>query len=123
MGKFFLGSLLLSLTLLTACDKKAKLEACTFVDIEEPEVEVEVGDVDIEGGEVEMVCGDKIVDVPWSEFKKHMKLDPKEFVGKVDAFKAQVNCLRDESHSTKQVSCNSPSNPNEYVSLKFNYDD
>ncbi|MGB2923885.1 MAG: hypothetical protein WBB82_01120 [Limnothrix sp.] len=34
------------------------------------------GDVDLGGGEVEMVCGSKIIDVPWSEFKKCMKIDP-----------------------------------------------
>ncbi len=123
MGKFFLGSLLLSLTLLTACGKKQKLEACTFIDIEEPEAEVELGDVDIEGGEVEMACGDKIIDVPWSEFKKHMKLDPEGFVGNVDGFKQEVNCLRDENSDGRQVACNTPSNPSEYITLKFNFDD
>ncbi|AFY39095.1 hypothetical protein Lepto7376_2841 [[Leptolyngbya] sp. PCC 7376] len=123
MGKFILGSVLLSLTLLTACGKKTKLEACTFIEIEKPEAEVEVGDVDIEGGEVEMVCGDKIIDVPWPEFKKHMNLDPEEYLGNIEGFREQVSCLRDENADGKQVSCNTPSNPNDYVSLKFNYDD
>ena len=82
-----------------------------------------MGDVDIEGGEVEMVCGDKIIDVPWSEFKKHLKIDPKGFVGNVDGLKEQVSCLRDENADGKQVSCNTAADRNNYVSLKFTFDD
>ncbi len=52
-----------TLSLLTACGGKSKLESCKFVEIEDPEFEVEFGDVDMEGGEVEMVCGDRIIDV------------------------------------------------------------
>ena len=48
-----------TLSLLIACGGKSKLESCKFVEIEDPEFEVEFGDVDVEGGEVEMVCGDQ----------------------------------------------------------------
>ncbi|NJN72821.1 MAG: hypothetical protein HC799_08475 [Limnothrix sp. RL_2_0] len=123
MGKFVLGSLLLSLSLMTACSKKPQLEACTFIEVETPEAEVTVGDVDIEGGEVEMLCGERLVDVPWSEFKKHLKIDPKAFVGDVDGLKKQVGCLKDANSKAKQVSCSKPSQSGEYASLKFNYDD
>jgi hypothetical protein len=126
MGKLFccsVGSLLISLTLLTACGKKAKLEVCTFVTVEKPEAEVQVGDVDVEGGEVEMVCGDKIFDVPWSEFKKQLKLDPKAYIGKVEELRKEATCLWDENSNTKQVSCNTTANSGQYVSLKFNPDD
>ena len=123
MGKLFFGISLFCLSLLGACGSKPKLEACTFIDIEKPEAEVEIGDVDIEGGEVEMVCGEKIIDVPWSEFKKQFQLDPKEYLGNLEDFRQQVNCLRDESASSKVVSCNTPSDPTNYLSLKFTYDD
>lgn len=123
MGKIVFGSLLLSLSLVTACSKKPQLEACTLIEVETPEAEVTVGDVDIEGGEVEMLCGERLVDVPWSEFKKHLKIDPKAFVGDIDGLKKQVGCLKDENSKAKQISCSKSSNPNDYVSLKFNYDD
>lgn len=123
MGKLFLGVSLLGLSFLAACGGKPKLEACTFIDIERPEVEVAIGDVDIEGGEVEMVCGEKIIDVPWDEFKKHFNLDPKDYLGNVEGFRGQVNCLRDESAGSKVISCNTPANPNDYISLKFTFDD
>jgi hypothetical protein len=82
-----------------------------------------VGDVDVEGGEVEMVCGDEIVDVPWSEFKKQLKLDPKKYLGNVDGLRKEATCLRDENSKAKQVSCNTTANPGKYASLKFNPDD
>ena len=47
-------TLIAILGLLSACGSQAKLESCKFVEIEEPEFEVEFGDVDVEGGEVEI---------------------------------------------------------------------
>lgn len=123
MGKFFLGGVLISLTLLTACGKKPKLAACTFVAIEKPEADVHVGDIDVEGGEVEMVCGDQIVDVPWSEFKKQLKLDPKKYMNDIHDLSKAATCLWDESSKAKQVSCNTVDQPGKYVALKFNFDD
>lgn len=123
MGKFFIGASLLGLSLLTACSNKPKLEACTFIDIEKPEAEITIGDVDIEGGEVEMVCGEKILDVPWGEFKKHFDLDPKDYLDNLEDFKEQVNCLRDEHAASRVISCNTTTNPSDYMSLKFTFDD
>ena len=57
---------------LVACGDRAKMESCKFLEIEDAEVEVDFGDVDIEGGEVEMVCGEKIIDVPWKEFRQNL---------------------------------------------------
>lgn len=110
---------------LTACFGRPKLEACKFIEIEKPEFEVDVGDVDIEGGEVEMVCGDDLVDVPWGQFKRKLRLNPKDYLDQFASFEQQVNCFRAEGSNKKEVLCQlaSQSNSNKYQKLKFNYDD
>ena len=89
----------------------------------EPGFEVEFGDVDAEGGEVEMVCGDKIVDVPWNQFRRRLSLDPNLYVNNLEAFKREVSCLINESSKEKVVFCSRPNSGGEFVSLKFSYDD
>ena len=123
MGKYFLGLLLLSSTLFTACSRGPRLEACNFIEVEEPEAEVEVGDVDIEGGEVEMLCDEVLVDVPWPEFKKNFQINPKEYLNDIEGLKSLVSCVIDASSDTKVVSCHTTDKPNEYKSLKYNLDD
>ena len=110
-------------TTLGACDNGPKLEACKFVEIEDAEFEVEAGDVDVERGEVEMVCGDKIIDVTWSQFRRQLQIDPGQYKGNLDAFKRQVNCTIDESSRKKEVFCTGPGSPNDFVALSFSYDD
>ena len=63
----------LSLSSLAACGDRSRMEACTLVEIEDAEFEVDRGDIDIERGEVEMVCGDQIVDVTWGQFRQKFK--------------------------------------------------
>ena len=116
------GVLLTSVALLAACGSAPKLEACKFVEIEDAEFEVDVGDVDIEGGEVEMVCGDKIVDVAWNEFRDKLRVDPGQYKTNLGAFKRQVRCMKDENSNRKQVLCNGPRS-DDFVSLNFSYDD
>lgn len=91
--------------------------------MEEPDTKVTIDDVGIEGSEVKMLCGERLVDVPWSEFKKHLNIDPKAYLGDIDGLGEQTGCLKDENSKAKQISCNKPSKPNEYAALKFNYDD
>lgn len=109
--------------IIASCGRQAKMEQCKFVEIEPGEFEVEFGDVDAEGGEVEMVCGDKIVDVPWNQFKRRLKMDPAKYVNNLAAFKQEVNCLINERSKEKIIFCSRPRFNNEFVSLKFNYDD
>jgi hypothetical protein len=99
------------------------MEQCKFVEIEEGEFEVEFGDIDAEAGEVEMVCGDKIVDVPWNQFKRELRLDPESYINNLEAFKREVSCLINESSKEKVVFCSRPNFSDEFVGLKFNYDD
>lgn len=54
---------------LFACGGSPELEACRLIEIEDAEVEVDIGDVDIERGEVEMVCDGEVLDVTWGEFR------------------------------------------------------
>ena len=115
-------SIILFSSLLVSCGRQAKMERCKFVEIEAGEFEVEFGDIDAEGGEVEMVCGDRIVDVPWNQFKK-LRIDPQRYLNNLEAFKREVSCLINESSKEKVVFCTRPSVSDELVSLKFNYDD
>ena len=115
-------SIILFSSLLVSCGGQAKMERCKFVEIEAGEFEVEFGDIDAEGGEVEMVCGDRIVDVPWNQFKK-LRIDPQRYLNNLEAFKREVSCLINESSKEKVVFCTRPNVSDELVSLKFNYDD
>lgn len=117
------GTTIVAASLLVSCGGQAKMERCKFVEIEAGEFEVEFGDVDVEGGEVEMVCGDKIVDVPWNQFKRELKIDPETYANNLEAFKREVNCLINENSNEKIVFCSRPQFSDELVGLKFNYDD
>lgn len=124
IAKVTLGSVfVITVGLLSACGNQAKLETCKIVEIEDAEFEVDFGDVDVEGGEVEMVCGDKIVDVPWSEFRNKLKIDPGRYKNNLEAFKRQVRCMKDEHSNKKEMFCNGPGSTDEFLTLKFNYDD
>ena len=113
----------LASSLITGCGRQAKMERCKFVEIEPGEFEIEFGDVDIEGGEVEMVCGDKIVDVPWNQFQRTLRIDPERYLNNLEGFKRQVNCLINESSKEQIIFCSRPSLNDEFVTLKFEYDD
>ena len=110
-------------TTLGACDNRPQLEACTLVEIEDAEFEVEAGDIDVERGEVEMVCGDKIVDVTWSQFKQKLRIDPGQYKNNLEGFKQQVNCTIDEHSKRKEIFCSRPGSGNDFVTLNFSYDD
>ena len=110
-------------SMLISCGRQAKMEQCKFVEIEAGELEVEFGDIDAEGGEVEMVCGDKIVDVPWNQFKRRLNIDPQRYSNNLEAFKREVSCLINDRSREKVVFCSRPSFNDEFISLKFNYDD
>ena len=112
-----------SSALIVGCGGQAKMEQCKFVEIEPGEFEVEFGDVDAEGGEVEMVCGDKIVDVPWNQFRRNLRLDPNLYINNLEAFKREVSCLINENSKEQVVFCSRPGSGGDFVSLKFNYDD
>lgn len=117
------SSTILLTNLLASCGGQAKMERCKFVEIEEGEFEVEFGDLDVEGGEVEMVCGDKIVDVPWNQFKRELRLDPQRYINNLESFKREVSCLINENSKEQVVFCSRPNFSDELVGLKFNYDD
>ena len=114
---------ILASSLSISCGQQAKMERCKFVEIEDAELEVEFGDIDAEGGEVEMVCGDKIVDVPWNQFRRKLRLDPQRYATNLEVFKQEVSCVINESSKEKVVFCSRPSLNDEFVALKFNYDD
>ena len=116
-------TVLLGSNLITSCGQQAKMERCKFVEIEAGEFEIEFGDIDAEGGEVEMVCGDKIVDVPWNQFNRGLRINPERYMNNLEAFKREVSCLINESSKEKVVFCSRPSFSDELIALKFNYDD
>ncbi len=117
------GATILASSLLASCGGQAKMERCKFVEIEAAEFEVEFGDIDVEGGEVEMVCGDKIVDVRQNQFKRELRIDPQRYANNLEAFKREVSCLINERSKEKVVFCSRPEFDDEFVGLKFNYDD
>lgn len=66
---------LIASNFIAGCGQQAKMERCKFVEI------------DAEGGEVEMVCGDKIVDVPWNQFQRELRVNPERYINNLEAFK------------------------------------
>ena len=121
IGIFTLAFALLA-TSLVACGEN-KLEACRILEIENAEVEVDLGDVDVERGEVEMICGgEKVVDVTWGEFRQKLGIDPGRHQNNLKAFEQQVSCLKEDRPSNNVVFCRR-GNSNEMVSLNFSYDD
>ena len=111
-----------TIAMLSACGNRTTMETCNIIEIEDAEVEVDVGDVDIERGEVEMVCGDKILDVTWGQFRRRLRIDPGRYKNNLNAFKQQVSCIRDERSRRKEVLCQA-SGSNKFVALNFSYDD
>ena len=61
-------------SILVACGNRPQIESCRIIEIEDAEVEFDLGDIDIERGEVEMACGDKIVDVTWDQFRSKLRI-------------------------------------------------
>ena len=112
----------LSAIAISACGNRTTMEACNILEIEDAEVEVDLGDVDIERGEVEMACGDKILDVTWGQFRKRLRIDPGRYKNNLNAFKQQIRCVRDERSKRKEVLCQG-SGSNDFVGLNFSYDD
>ena len=119
---FTTGLSLTTIAILSACGDRPTMEACNILEIEDAEIEVDFGDVDIERGEVEMVCGEKIVDVTWGQFRKKLRIDPGKYKNNLNAFKQRVNCIKDERSKKKEVLCQAPGS-NDFVALNFSFDD
>lgn len=112
--------LVVPLAVLTACGNRATMEPCQFIEIEDAELEVDLGDVDAERGEIEMVCGDDIVDVTWSQFRQKLRIDPGRYKNNLDGFRRQVTCLKDE-RSRQELFCGRLGQ--ELLPFNFTYDD
>ena len=110
-----------SLALIAGCGQ-GKLETCKFIEIEDAEVEVDVGDIDIERAEVEMVCDGKILDVTWPEFRRKLNIDPGSFQGSAEALEQVVTCGIYERANDDRVWCSTAST-DKPVALKFSLDD
>ncbi|MEM7761270.1 MAG: hypothetical protein AAF298_24540 [Cyanobacteria bacterium P01_A01_bin.40] len=108
---------------IVSCSGQAKMEQCKLVEIEPGELEVEFGDLELEGGAVEMVCGERIVDIPWNQFRRHLEINPEEYINNLEAFNREVYCLIHESSQEKIVYCSRTGVNKKLVSLNFNYDD
>ena len=117
------GIAVIAVSILASCGNRTQIETCKMIEIEDGEIEIDQGDVDIEGGEVEMVCGDKIVDVTWGQFRSKLRIDPGRYKNNLEGFKRQVSCIRDESSRRKEVLCKAPDYNNNFVALKFSDDD
>lgn len=110
-------------SILASCGNRPQIESCRIIEIEDAEVEFDLGDIDIERGEVEMACGDKIVDVTWGQFRSKLRVDPGRYKNNLAGFERQVDCIRDERSRRKEVLCKAPGKKNDFVALKFSYDD
>lgn len=117
------GIAFIAVSILASCGNRTQIETCKIIEIEDAEVEVDRGDIDIERGEVEMVCGDKIVDVTWGQFRSRLRIDPGRYKNNLEVFKRQVSCIRDENSRRKEILCNAPGYKEDFVALKFSYDD
>ncbi len=112
---------LTALIILVSCDSSPKAQNCKFVDIQNPTKEFKPDDV--EGGEVEMVCGDKILDVAWRQFRTRFKIDPEKYKNNLQALEAQVTCFKDEHTKNGEILCNKPGDTNNVIILNFTDDD
>lgn len=112
-----------TVSILASCGNRTQIESCRILEIEDAEIEFDPGDIDIERGEVEMVCGDKIVDVTWGEFRSKLRLDPGRYKNNLARFSQQVSCIRDERSRRKEVLCKAPGYRDDFVALNFSYDD
>ena len=110
-------------SMLVACGNGPQIESCRIIEIEDAEVEFDLGDIDIERGEVEMACGDKIVDVTWGQFRSKLRINPGRYKNNLAGFEREVDCIRDERSRRKEVLCKAPGKKNNFVALKFSYDD
>ena len=119
--KIFNGIFIFSASLaLASCDSSAKVNNCKFIDIEDSVGESKAGN--IEGGKVEMLCGDKILDVAWRNFRTRVNIDPKKYKNNLQALEAQVTCFKDEYTKNQEVLCNKPGDHSNIAILNFTYD-
>lgn len=119
-----ISSILITTTVsLGACGNRARMETCRLIEIEDAEFEVEFGDIDAERGEVEMVCGDDILDVSWSQFRRRLNVNPGEYANNIAEFEQLVSCVRNERSRREEVFCQGPASGGEFVALNFSYDD
>ncbi|MDJ0735966.1 MAG: hypothetical protein QNJ47_18195 [Nostocaceae cyanobacterium] len=116
------GLAVTAVSILASCGNRSQIETCKIIEIEDAEIEVDRGDIDIERGEVEMVCGDKIVDVTWGQFRSKLRIDPGRYKKNLEGFKRQVSCIRDERSRRKEVLCKA-TGKDDFVPLNFSYDD
>ena len=108
---------------LAACGNRAQRETCNILEIEDAEFEVDVGDIDVEWGEVEMVCGDDTVDVTWGQFRQKLRINPGQYKNNLEQFKRIVSCGKDKRERSQEVFCQRSSSSDQWVALKFSYDD
>lgn len=109
--------------LIVGCEGQINMKQCKFVEIKPEELQVDLSEIDTETGEVKMLCGDKIVNVPLTQFKRKLRVNPEKYVNNLVTFKREVYCLINESSQDKIVFCSRPSLSEDLVDLKFNYDD
>lgn len=107
---------------LAACGNRASVEPCRFVEIEDAEFEIDIGDVDVERGEVEMVCGRERVDVTWGQFRRKLRLDPGRYKDNLGSFRQQVKCIKPR-REREQVLCQRPRLSDRFIALEFTPDD
>lgn len=115
------GFLLSTTAGLSACGGRPNLEACRLVEIEDAEVEIDLGDVDVERGEVEMVCDGEVIDVSWSQFRNRVNVDPGRYKTNLRGFEAVVTCAKEERND-REVLCRR-TDSRQFVALSFSYDD
>ncbi|MDJ0776160.1 MAG: hypothetical protein QNJ49_22490 [Mastigocoleus sp. MO_167.B18] len=112
-----------TVSILASCGNRTQIESCKIIEIEDAEVEFDLRDIDIERGEVEMVCGDKIIDVTWGEFRSKLRINPGRYKNNLEGFKGQISCIRDDTSRRKEVFCKAPGYKDDFIALNFSYDD
>lgn len=77
--------------------------------------------LELERGEVELTCGNRVVDVPWSQFRRQLNLDPGQYKRNVRSFDRQFNCIY-EPGGRKELLCQRGRN-GKFARLPFRDDD
>ncbi|PPT06946.1 hypothetical protein CKA32_002644 [Geitlerinema sp. FC II] len=77
--------------------------------------------LELERGEVELTCGNRVVDVSWSQFRRQLNLDPGQYKRDLRSFDRQFRCIY-EPGRRKELLCQRGRN-GEFARLPFRDDD
>ncbi|MGC9503546.1 hypothetical protein [Baaleninema sp.] len=115
LNRFAPLALVVLLAMLTVGCGRRQAYGCRVDQIEDAEL------LELERGEVEMTCGNRVVDVSWSQFRRKLNLDPGQYKDDLRSFDQQFNCIY-EPDRNNELLCQRGRN-GKFETLPFTDDD